>query len=118
MALEYRSQIVRIGLTGAKPKRGWADMAHVPAARATPGLTLQAVATRSEATARAAAEASRRRCWFDDARAMIAHDEVDAIVVAVRRPTITLSSNRRCSPASRSIVRCRSGTRLTEAREL
>jgi predicted dehydrogenase len=86
MTVEDPSRIVRIGLIGATPGRGWAGMAHVPAIRATPGLTLQAVATRSARTARAAAEAFQAPLWFDDARAMIAHDEVDAIVVAVKAP--------------------------------
>jgi predicted dehydrogenase len=86
MAPEHHSPVIRIGLIGATPGRGWAGMAHVPAIRATPGLTLQAVATRSERTARAAAEAFEAPLWFDDARAMIAHDAVDAIVVAVKAP--------------------------------
>ena len=86
MKLEDRSRIIRIGLIGATPGRGWAGMAHVPAIRATPSLSLHAVATRSEQTARAAAEAFKVPLWFGDASAMIAHDEVDAIVVAVKAP--------------------------------
>ena len=77
---------IRIGLIGATPGRGWAGMAHVPAIRAVPGLTLYAVATRREETARAAAEAFGAPLWFDDADAMIAHDGVDAVVVAVKAP--------------------------------
>ena len=77
---------IRIGLIGATPRRGWAGMAHVPAIRAVPGLALQAVATRREETARAAAEAFGAPLWFDDAAAMIAHDDVDAVVVAVKAP--------------------------------
>ena len=59
-------------------------MAHVPALRAVPGLVLHAVATRSESSARAAAKAFGAPLWFADADAMIVHEEVDAVVVAVR----------------------------------
>jgi len=86
MAAEPTSRTIRIGLIGATPGRGWAGMAHVPAIHATPGLTLQGVATRSAHTARAAAEAFGAPLWFDDAHAMIAHDSIDAIVVAVKAP--------------------------------
>jgi predicted dehydrogenase len=77
---------VRIGIIGATPKRGWAGMAHVPAIQAVPSLALHAVATRSEGSARAAAEAFGVPLWFDDPKAMIAHKEVDAVVVAVKAP--------------------------------
>jgi predicted dehydrogenase len=77
---------VRLGIVGASPTRGWAAMAHIPAIRATPKLSLHAVATRSEQSARAAAEAFGAPLWFDDAHAMIAHPEVDAVVVAVKAP--------------------------------
>ena len=59
-------------------------MAHVPALGAVPGLVLHAVATRNEKSARAAADAFGAPLWFADAGAMIAHEEVDAVVVAVR----------------------------------
>jgi len=77
---------IRIGIVGATPERGWAAMAHIPAIRTVPSLTLQAVATRHERSARLAAEAFGAPLWFDNAAAMIAHDEVDAVVVAVKAP--------------------------------
>lgn len=77
---------VRIGIIGASPRRGWAGSVHIPAIRAVPSLALQAVATRSEQTARAAADAFGAPLWFDDANAMIGHDQVDAVVVAVKAP--------------------------------
>jgi predicted dehydrogenase len=77
---------VRIGIVGATPQRGWAGMAHVPAIRAIPALTLQAVATRNETSARAAADAFGVPLWFDRASAMIEHEDVDAVVIAVRAP--------------------------------
>ena len=77
---------IRIGLIGATPGRGWAGMAHVPAIRAVPGLTLRAVATRRGESARAAAETFGASLWFDDAGAMIARDDIDAVVVAVKAP--------------------------------
>jgi predicted dehydrogenase len=77
---------VKLGIIGATPRRGWAGTAHVPAIQAVPSLALHAVATRSEQSARAAAEAFGASLWFDDPKAMIADDEVDAIVVAVKAP--------------------------------
>ena len=75
---------IRVGLVGATPGRGWARSAHVPALRSVPSLALHAVATRSEASARAASEAFGAPLFFDNSDAMIAHDEVDAVVVAVK----------------------------------
>jgi predicted dehydrogenase len=80
------TQTLRMGIIGATPKRGWAAMAHIPALRALPHLALHAVATRNEQSARAAAAAFGAPLWFDNASAMIAHDEVDAVVVAVKAP--------------------------------
>lgn len=77
---------VRVGLIGATARRGWAGMAHVPAIRALPSLMLQALATRSEESARAAANVFGAPLWFDDPMAMIAHEAVDAVVVAVKAP--------------------------------
>jgi predicted dehydrogenase len=77
---------IRVGLIGATPGRGWAGFAHVPAIKAVPGITLQAVATRSEDTARAAAAQFGSPLWFGDAAALIEHDQVDAVVVAVKTP--------------------------------
>lgn len=77
---------VRIGIIGATTRRGWAGMAHVPAIRALPSLGLHAVATRSKESARAAAGAFDAPLWFDDPKAMMAHDEVDAVAVAVKAP--------------------------------
>ncbi|GAB7534591.1 Gfo/Idh/MocA family protein [Burkholderia sp. 3C] len=77
---------IRIGIVGASPERGWAAMAHVPALRTVPSMTLQAVATRHERSARLAAAAFGAPLWFDDAHEMIAHAEVDAVVVAVKAP--------------------------------
>lgn len=77
---------IRVGIVGASPERGWAAMAHVPALRAAPSMTLQAVATRHERSARLAAAAFGAPLWFDDADEMISHAEVDAVVVAVKAP--------------------------------
>lgn len=80
------NQRLRIGVIGATPDRGWAGMAHVPAIHGVPSLTLQAVATRSERSARLAATAFNAPLWFDDASALIAHKDVDVVVVAVKGP--------------------------------
>src|SRR5437879_582594 len=50
-----------VGVIGASPLRpGWALTAHLPALAALPDYELRAVATSTEASARAAAEARRR----------------------------------------------------------
>ncbi|MCJ2071330.1 Gfo/Idh/MocA family oxidoreductase [Methylobacterium sp. J-030] len=81
-----RERKIRIGIVGATPRRGWAGSAHVPALQAIPSLTLHAVATRSEASARIAAEAFGAPLWFGDPAAMIEYEEVDAVVIAVKAP--------------------------------
>jgi predicted dehydrogenase len=61
-------------------------MAHIPAIRCVRTLTVHAVATRREQSARLAAAAFDAPLWFDDASEMIAHEDVDAVVVSVKAP--------------------------------
>ena len=48
---------IRVGIVGADTKASWAKGSHVPAIKGLPGLRLAAVATRSEQSAREAAQA-------------------------------------------------------------
>ena len=76
---------IGVGIIGASPGTGWAAAAHVPALQALPQYALRAVAT-------SRAESARLACavWdvdaFDDPRQLIAHPEVDLVVVAVKVP--------------------------------
>ena len=79
-------QTLRVGIVGASPERGWAKEAHVPALRQLPGFKLNAVATSSEKSARAAAEAFGAPFWYGDAAALASSDQVDLVSVCVKVP--------------------------------
>ncbi len=79
-------QEIRVGVVGAHPGRSWARDAHIPAIAQVPGLTLSAVATRSEDSARTAAAAFGAPHWFTDAAALCASDAVDLVAVCVKVP--------------------------------
>ena len=77
---------MRIGIVGADTKASWAKVSHVPAIRGLPGLRLAAVATRSERSAREAAEAFGADRWYSDPFAMIGDERIDIVTVAVKVP--------------------------------
>ncbi len=77
---------LRVGVIGADNSASWARQSHVPAIAALPGVTLAAVATRSEASAKAAAAAFGVPHAFGDPLALIRSDAVDLVTVAVRVP--------------------------------
>ncbi len=77
---------IRVGIVGADAKASWAKVSHVPAIKGLPGLKLAAVATRSEQSAREAAEAFGADRWFSDPLAMIRDEQIDLITVAVKVP--------------------------------
>lgn len=77
---------IRVGIVGANASKSWAKLSHVPAINALPGLKLAAVATRSEQSAREAAEALGADRWFSDPFAMIRDDRIDLITIAVKVP--------------------------------
>jgi predicted dehydrogenase len=77
---------LRIGIIGADTQASWAGASHIPAIQAHPGLTLTAVATRREDSARAAAEAFGAVRWYADPYALIADEEIDVVTVAVKVP--------------------------------
>lgn len=74
---------IRIGVIGASPP-GFGDRAHLPAIQAAEGLTLEAVCTTRESTARAAAEKWGARKWYSNVEAMCDDPDVDLVTVAVR----------------------------------
>ena len=79
-------QEIRVGVVGAHPDRSWAKDAHIPAIAQVPGLSLSAVATRSEDSARTAAAAFGAAHWFTDAAALCASDAVDVVAVCIKVP--------------------------------
>ena len=77
---------IRVGVVGANAERSWAKDSHIPAVRQLPGLSLSAVATRSEESAKAAADAFGATHWFGDAQALCRSDAVDLVAVCVKVP--------------------------------
>src|SRR4051794_26760638 len=80
---------IRVGIVGATVTQGgsgWGANAHVPALHALPDYELKAVCTAHEETAKASAEAFGAELAFHDIEEMIAHPDVDLIVVVVRVP--------------------------------
>ena len=80
---------IRVGIVGATVTlggSGWGANAHVPALKALPDYELQAVCTAHEETAKASAAAFGAARGFHRFSDMVAHPEVDLIVVCVRVP--------------------------------
>lgn len=80
---------IRIGIVGATVTQGgsgWGANAHVPALAALPDYTLLAVCTAHEDTAAASAAAFGAKLAFHDIDLMVAHPDVDLVVVSVKVP--------------------------------
>ncbi|MGQ5259952.1 Gfo/Idh/MocA family protein [Micromonospora sp. ZYX-F-536] len=71
-----------VGIIGASTS-GWASIAHVPAIAATPEFALRAVSTSRASSAQAAA-AKYGVPAYHDHRQLIAHPDVDLVVVSVK----------------------------------
>ncbi len=78
-----RNDPVRVGVIGASPP-GFGDRAHLPAVKAAPGLTLEAVCTTRQETARTAAHKWGARKWYTDVEDLCNDPDVDLVTVAVR----------------------------------
>lgn len=75
---------IGVGVIGASPLRpGWAVAAHLPAITALADYELRAVATSSEASAKAAGEAYGVRAYSSTSE-MIVQSDVDLVVVTVK----------------------------------
>ncbi|MET0404759.1 MAG: Gfo/Idh/MocA family oxidoreductase [Cystobacter sp.] len=77
---------LRVGIIGADTKASWAGASHIPAIQAQPALTLAAVATRREESAKAAAGAFGAERWYADPYALIRDDTIDLVTIAVKVP--------------------------------
>ena len=77
---------IGVGIVGASPLHpGWAVAAHLPAVRALEAYELRAVSTSNAESAYAAALAYGVPA-FDRNSELIAHPEVDLVVVTVKLP--------------------------------
>ncbi len=77
---------IGVGIIGASPLNpGWALAAHLPAIEALPDFELRAVSTSRRESAEAAERAFRVPA-FDNATALIAHPDVELVVVSVKVP--------------------------------
>jgi predicted dehydrogenase len=75
---------IGVGVIGASPLRpGWAVAAHLPALASLSDYALRAIATSSEVSAKAAAEAYNVPAYSDPA-AMMQRADVDLVVVTVK----------------------------------
>jgi predicted dehydrogenase len=80
---------IRVGIVGATVTpggSGWGAHAHVPALHALPDYELSAVCTAHEDTATASAAAFGAKLAFHNFDDLLAHADVDLVVVAVRVP--------------------------------
>jgi predicted dehydrogenase len=85
--MPYTSPLpIRVGIIGVHPAKGWAAMAHIPALQRLPQYTITALSHHDPATARAAAQQFGVPLAFDSAADLVAHPEVDLVVVAVKVP--------------------------------
>ena len=77
---------IRLGIIGANIHRGWAPRAHLPAVVASPEFELTAVCTTKMESAEESRQKFGARLAFDDYREMLAHPDIDAVVVSLRVP--------------------------------
>jgi len=79
-------QPIGVGIIGLSASGGWAGRAHVPALAALDGFELRALSATTDASAAAAGRAHGVPLTFGSTAAMVARDEVDLVVVAVKVP--------------------------------
>lgn len=77
---------IGVGIVGLGATRGWAGLAHVPALAALEGFELRALSASSEESARAAGEKYQVPLAFASTEELVARNEVQLVVVAVKAP--------------------------------
>lgn len=80
---------IRIGIVGATVTQGgsgWGANAHIPALKVLPEYVLTAVCTAHEETAKASAAAFGAELAFHNIEDMVAHPDIDLVVVCVKVP--------------------------------
>src|SRR5579864_3488188 len=78
--------VIRVGLIGASPDRGWAKQAHIPAIQALPQFSITAVCTTKRETADAAANQWGASAAYTDANQLVTDPNVDLVTVTVKCP--------------------------------
>lgn len=77
---------IRVGIIGVHPEKGWASTAHIPALQHLPQYRITALSHHDLPTAQAAAHKFGVPNAFGTAAELVAHPEVDLVVVAVKVP--------------------------------
>jgi len=77
---------IRVGVVGANPEKGWGGAVHLPAILALPEFSLVAVGTSRAESAAASAKLFGAELAFSDAASLIAHRQIDLVVIAVKAP--------------------------------
>ncbi|MGB6058542.1 MAG: Gfo/Idh/MocA family oxidoreductase [Microthrixaceae bacterium] len=77
---------IGVGVIGASPEVGWAAHSHLPALRALAEFDLTAVATTRQESADLSAQIFGAKNAFANAEELVAHPDVDLVVVAVNVP--------------------------------
>lgn len=76
---------IGVGIIGVNPRRGWAATAHIPAIRALPQYSLNAVCTSNPESAKQAADAFGVE-GYSDIREMVERPDISLVVITVRAP--------------------------------
>ena len=113
---------IRVGIVGATVTpggSGWGAHAHIPALQALPELyEIKAVCTAHAETAKASAAAFGAELAFDDFDRMLAHPDIDLIVVCVRAPEHYELTMRSLEAGKATFCEWPLGANLPEAEEM
>ncbi|MEU2023211.1 Gfo/Idh/MocA family oxidoreductase [Streptomyces sp. NPDC016469] len=77
---------IGVGIIGLGAHGGWAERSHLPALRAVPGYELRALSASSKQSAERSGQKHGVSRAFGTAAELVACDEVDLVVVAVKVP--------------------------------
>jgi len=81
-----KNEIIRVGIIGVDPNRGWASLAHIPAIRQFAEFKITALSNPSKEKALAAAAKFNIAHAFDDVNDLVQSSEVDLVVISVKVP--------------------------------
>ncbi|MFQ2588407.1 Gfo/Idh/MocA family protein [Aeromonas caviae] len=109
---------IRVGIIGVHPTKGWATTAHVPALQNLPEYQITAVSHHDLPTAQAAAQNFGVPHAFASAAELVAHPEVDLVVVAVKVPHHADLVGQAIAAGKAVFSEWPLGTSLTQAREM
>ena len=84
--MNMTSAPLRVGITGANARRGWATDAHLGALRALPQFAIQAVSARTMEIAEEARALYGAVSAYDDSLALARDPDVDIVAVTVKVP--------------------------------